>query len=172
MVPATALRRHRHPGAGRIEDGIGAWKLEAGFKSLAVVGSSLGGFYATAVAERHGCKAVLINPAVCPARDLARYIGEQTTWLNSNERFFFAPHYVDELIALQTGPIRRPMLYYPIIAKGDEVLDWREMAAYYAKANVQLLDGGDHALSDFDLQAPGILQFLALKEGPALQDCD
>ncbi len=68
-------------------DEIAGWPLEAGFESLAVVGSSLGGFYATAVAERTGCKAVLLNPAVEPARDLARYIGEQTAWHDPDEHF-------------------------------------------------------------------------------------
>ena len=49
-----------------------------------------------------------------------------------------------------------------IIAKGDEVLDWREMATSYAGANLHLLDGGDHALSDFDTHLPVILEFLDL----------
>ncbi|OYY96480.1 MAG: esterase, partial [Polaromonas sp. 28-63-22] len=47
---------------------IDGWPQEAGFERMAVVGSSLGGFYATAVAERLGCRAVLLNPAVDPAR--------------------------------------------------------------------------------------------------------
>lgn len=55
---------------------------------LAVISSSLGGFYATAVAERYGCKAVLLNPAVEPARDLGAYIDEQSAWHNADERFF------------------------------------------------------------------------------------
>ena len=131
-------------------------------RSMAVMGSSLGGFYATALAQRHGCKAVLLNPAVDPARDLARYIGEQTTWQNPDEHFFFEARFVDELRALQAGPLKSPGDFLAIIAKGDEVLDWREMAARYAGASVRLLDGGDHALSDFDAHLPLILDFLDL----------
>ena len=67
---------------------------------MAVVGSSLGGFYATVVAERTGCRAVLLNPAVDPARDLARYIGEQTPFHDPDEHFVFRAEYVDELRAL------------------------------------------------------------------------
>ena len=130
--------------------------------SMAVIGSSLGGFYATAVAERQNCKAVLLNPAVDPARDLAHYIGEQTTWQDPDEHFFFEAHFVDELRALQPGPLKSPQHYLAIIAKGDEVLDWREMAARYAGTRLRVLEGGDHALSDFDAQLPAILDFLGL----------
>ncbi|MFC5520483.1 YqiA/YcfP family alpha/beta fold hydrolase [Polaromonas jejuensis] len=146
----------------QIMDGVAHWPREAGFESLAVMGSSLGGFYATAVAERLGCKAVLLNPAVDPARDLSRHIGEQTAWHNPDEHFFFEPRFVDELRALQAGPLKAPHNYLAVIAKGDEVLDWREMTARYAGAQLRLLEGGDHALSDFELHVPAILDFLAL----------
>ena len=141
-----------------LEKGLADWP--AG--SMAVIGSSLGGFYATAVAERQGCKAVLLNPAVDPARDLARHIGEQTSWQNPDEHFFFEARFVDELRALRAGPLKAAQHYLAIIAKGDEVLDWREMAARYAGASVRLLEGGDHALSDFDAHLPVILEFLDL----------
>ncbi|MFS2032700.1 YqiA/YcfP family alpha/beta fold hydrolase [Polaromonas sp. CT11-55] len=145
-----------------VMDEIAGWPRQAGYQSLAVVGSSLGGFYATAVAERMGCKAVLLNPAVEPARDLARYIGEQTAWHDPDQHFFFEPRFVDELKAQHAGPLKTPEDYLAIIAKGDEVLDWREMAARYAGSRLRILEGGDHALSDFDTHVPEILDFLAL----------
>jgi uncharacterized protein len=129
---------------------------------MAVIGSSLGGFYATAVAERVGCPAVLLNPAVDPARDLAKYIGEQTAFHDPAERFFFRAEFVDELRALTAAAITDPQRYFAIIAKGDEVLDWREMSARYAGCRIKLLEGGDHALSDFDAHLPDILHFLQL----------
>ena len=141
-----------------LEQGLSGWPPG----TMAVIGSSLGGFYATAVAERWGCKAVLLNPAVDPARDLANYIGEQTAWHNPDEHFFFEARFVDELRALQTGPLTRPENYLALIAKGDEVLDWREMTARYAGATLTLLEGGDHALSDFDAHLPLILDFLEM----------
>jgi predicted esterase YcpF (UPF0227 family) len=97
---------------------------------MAVVGSSLGGFYATALAERTGCRAVLLNPAVAPARDLARHVGETTAW-HSDERFFFRAEYIDELRTLTVPGLTRPERYFAIIAKGDELLSWREMEARY-----------------------------------------
>jgi len=117
-----------------VMDGITGWP--AG--TSAVLGSSLGGFYASVVAEATGWPAVLMNPAVDPARDLAAYIGEQTAFHAPEERFFFRAQYVDEL------------------------LSWQEMAARYAGAHVHLLEGSDHALSDFEEHLPHILRFLQL----------
>jgi predicted esterase YcpF (UPF0227 family) len=147
--PAEAMRL--------VADGIGSWPRG----SMAVIGSSLGGFYATVVAEREGCPAVLLNPAVEPARDLQRYIGEITAW-HSDDRFFFRSEFIDELRALRPAAITRPQRYFAVIAKGDEVLDWREMTARYAGCRIKLLDGGDHALSDFDAHLPDITGWLGL----------
>lgn len=138
--------------------GLKDWPLE----SMAVIGSSLGGFYATWVAELTGCKAVLLNPAVDPARDLAQYIGEQTCWQDPQERFFFRSEFVQELRDLACASLTRPERYLAIIAKGDELLDWREAYARYAGAQIRLLEDGDHAISDFELQMPALLTFLGL----------
>jgi uncharacterized protein len=141
-----------------VMQGISQWPTGR----MAVVGSSLGGFYATCVAERTGCRAVLLNPAVDPARDLAKYIGEQTSWHDPQERFFFQPHYVQELRNLTVDAITQPARYLAILAKGDEVLDWREMQARYAQCPTRLLEGGDHALSDFADHLSTLLHFVEL----------
>ncbi|RZI86462.1 MAG: esterase [Rubrivivax sp.] len=134
--------------------------------TMAVMGSSLGGFYATVLAEQSGCTAVLINPAVAPARDLARYIGEQTAFHDPQASFFFKPEFIDEFKAIEPYPITRPERYLALIAKGDEVLDWREMVGHYPGAQLTLLEGGDHALTDFDPHLPGVLAFLGLSRRP------
>ncbi len=141
--------------AGLIQAGTAAWPQA----STAVMGSSLGGYYAAWLAQHKGCASVLLNPAVDPARDLAQYIGEQTQWHNPQESFYFAPEFVDELRVLdvRAQPLSAPQM--AVIAKGDEVLDWREMAARYAQADITLLDGGDHALSDFEPHLPTIARF-------------
>lgn len=131
--------------------------------TTALMGSSLGGFYATVMAERLGVPAVLLNPAVDPARDLARHIGEQTCWQNPDEHFYFRPEFVDELRALAPGPLTRPGRYLAVVAKGDEVLDWREMHGRYAEGQVLLLEGSDHGLSDFDDYLERLTGFLALR---------
>ena len=128
---------------------------------MAVIGSSLGGFYATVLAERLGCRAVLLNPAVDPARDLTRHVGETTAW-HSDEPFFFRPVFIDELRALASPALTRHERYFAVIAKGDEVLDWREMTARYSGCQVKLLEGGDHALGDFAEHLPEVTRFLGL----------
>ncbi|MEO8059138.1 MAG: YqiA/YcfP family alpha/beta fold hydrolase [Burkholderiales bacterium] len=138
-------------------DGVVPWPAA----ETAVIGSSLGGFYATAVAERLGCRAVLLNPAIDPARDLAKYIGETSAW-HSEERFFFEPEFIDELRAIAPGELTRLERYFAVIAKGDEVLSWVEMSTRYRGCKVKLLEASDHALSDFDEHLPDVLAFLGL----------
>lgn len=138
--------------------GIAAWPRP----QMAVMGSSLGGFYATCVAETVGCKAALLNPAIHPSRDLATYVGEQTGWHDPGEHFFFEPRFVDELRALEGSPLALPENYFAVVAKGDEVLDWREMTGRYPGARIKLLEGSDHALSDFDRHIDEVFDFLDL----------
>lgn len=141
-----------------VRTGIAAWPQA----HMAVVGSSLGGYYATWAAQQARCPSVLLNPAVDPARDLANHIGDQTSWHDPAEHFYFAPEFVDELRALDVRGQAPAAPQLAIIAKGDEVLDWREMAARYPQAELRLLEGGDHALSDFAQHLPAIAHFLQL----------
>jgi uncharacterized protein len=140
-----------------VREGVAGWPATS-----AVVGSSLGGFYATALAEATGWRCGVLNPAVHPARDLAAYIGEQRAFHTPEERFFFRPEFIDELRALEVPAITRPERYGGVIAKGDELLDWREMAAHYPGAALRLLEGSDHAISDFDDHLPFLLRHLEL----------
>jgi predicted esterase YcpF (UPF0227 family) len=128
-----------------------------------IIGSSLGGFYATVLAEELGCRAVLLNPAVDPARDLAAHIGRQTMYHSADESFDFRAEYVDELAAMAPGPmLRHPRNILAIVAKGDEVLDWREMTARYAHGPLKLIAGSDHGLSDFEAHVPDLVRHLHL----------
>lgn len=146
-----------------VMQGIAAWPRER----MAVIGSSLGGFYATWVAERTGCRAALLNPAVYPERDLARYIGEHSSWHDPAETFYFRPEYVEELRTLHCPALTRPERYYALIAKGDEVLDWREMTGRYPGARIRLLAGSDHAISEFADYLDEVLAFVGLAQPSA-----
>lgn len=129
---------------------------------MAVIGSSLGGYYATWVAHHKKCKAVLLNPAVWPDHSLEQYIGEQTSWHDPQEAFFFKPEYIQALRDLALHEQPAPAAQLGIFAKGDEVLDWRQMVARYPQAEQVILEGGDHAISDFDSHISRILDFLDL----------
>ena len=141
-----------------IEGGIARWPAQ----HAAVVGSSLGGYYATVVAQKHGWPAVVMNPAVDPARDLARHIGEQTAFHDPQDRFFFSAEFIDELLAMTPGKLHGIDKTLALIATGDEVLDWHEMVARYRGAKLHIVEGSDHALSDFDDHLPRLLQHLNL----------
>ncbi|QDD63030.1 alpha/beta fold hydrolase [Herbaspirillum seropedicae] len=125
---------------------------------LTVVGSSLGGFYATWLAERLGCRAVLLNPAVKPPRDLESYVGVSTQY-HSDEPFEFKHEYIAELQALVVPAITRPERYFLIAATGDEVLDWREMVAHYPLARQTVIQGSDHGIAEFADYLDEVLAF-------------
>ncbi|MBC3882988.1 esterase [Undibacterium sp. LX40W] len=117
-------------------------------KELSIIGSSLGGFYATYLAEKLGCKAVLLNPAVKPPRDLANYVGVTTAY-HSDEPFEFKQEYIPELLSLVVPSISLPLRYFLIAATGDEVLDWQEMAGHYRGVKQRIIEGSDHGISEF-----------------------
>jgi uncharacterized protein len=127
-----------------------------------LIGSSLGGFFASALMEQHPqaaeLKAALLNPAPWPARDLQDYVGELPAW-HTNEVLHFRAEYLQDLKALEVG-ISLPQRYLLVAAKGDELLDWKEMVARYPGAQQLVLEGSDHSISDFDRHWPVVRKFL------------
>ena len=144
--------------ASLIVEGIASWPRQ----SMAVMGSSLGGYYASWVAQLARCKSVLINPAVNPARDLEKYIGEQSSWHDPEDKFFFRSEYIEELRQLDTRNMTPAAPEMALIAQGDEVLDWTEMSERYPHALQLVQEGGDHALSNFEEYLSRVDEFLAL----------
>lgn len=130
-------------------------------EQLTLIGSSLGGYYACWLAERLGCRAVLLNPAVHAWRDLEKHIGVTVAY-HSNEPFEFKREYIDEMRALAVERITRPERYLLIAATGDELLDWREMVAHYPGAQQIVIEGSDHGLSDFASHADRVLAFCGI----------
>ena len=132
-------------------------------EEVTLIGSSLGGYYATWVAEKLGCRAVLLNPAVTPARDLQAHIGRQPVYF-SNEEIDFRPEYIDELLALET-PITNPERFFLIAATGDAVINYRMMVAKYYGARQLVIEGSDHELSDFAQYVDDVLSFCGIERG-------
>lgn len=127
-------------------------------EGVTLVGSSLGGFYATVLSEELQLPAVLLNPGIEPARDLASQVGVLSSYHDAAQRFEFLPDYLDELRALR--PVRiTPQNYFLVAATGDEVLSYREMLARYAGCRLRLIEGSDHGLSDFEQYLPEVLAF-------------
>lgn len=126
--------------------------------ALTVVGSSLGGYYATWLAELCGCRAVLINPALRPYDDLARYRGSNRN-LYTGETYELTQAHVDELKKLKIARINDPKRYWLLLQTGDEVLDYREAVAFYAGAKQTVIEGGDHGFQNFPRHIDDILRF-------------
>jgi uncharacterized protein len=129
-------------------------------EELTLVGSSLGGFYATVLAEKLGCRAALLNPAVHPHTHFAKYLGPQRN-LYTGETFVLTERHVEELRAMHPPRITRPERYWLFVETGDEVLDYREAVAYYEGALHAVVRGGDHTLSSFPEHIPDIAGWAA-----------
>ena len=126
--------------------------------SLALVGSSLGGFYATWLAERYGARAVIINPAIRPAADLRPFLGRQRNLHTGVEYDVTLAHFV-ELKALEVARITRPERYFLLVRTGDEILDWRVASMFYAGTFQYVAGGGDHGWEDFGAEIASVLRF-------------
>jgi predicted esterase YcpF (UPF0227 family) len=122
------------------------------------VGSTLGGIYATGMAQRLGCRAALLNPAVHPHGHFERYLGPQQN-MYTGETFVLTPGHVEELRALDPPAITEPQRYWLFVETGDEVLDYREAVAYYAGTLQDVVRGGDHSLVSFPERIPEIVDW-------------
>lgn len=125
-----------------------------------LVGSSLGGFYATWLAEKHGLPAILINPAVVAPLSLEAYVGPQTT-LYGGEPFEFTHAHIAALRKME-APTITPERYWLLVEEGDEVLDYRLAVARYAGSRQTVLPGGDHSFTQFPDFIGQIIEFSGL----------
>jgi predicted esterase YcpF (UPF0227 family) len=143
---------HRPEGAiATVEEALARWA------DATLVGSSLGGFYATHLAEKHGRRAVLINPAVRPQQDLESFLGVQRN-LYTGKSYELTRAHIDAWRALD-APVTQPERYLLLVETGDEVLDYREAVRKYAGARQVVVPGGDHTLQSFPQHLPLILEF-------------
>jgi predicted esterase YcpF (UPF0227 family) len=129
---------------------------------LGVVGSSLGGYYATKVNQAFNCPAVIINPAVKPYELLVDFLGENTNPYTQNT-FILGEEHIDELRALDCPALVQPETIWALLQTDDEVLDYRQATAKYNAVKLTIEQGGDHAFIGFERYLSDILTFLAFK---------
>ena len=129
---------------------------------VTLVGSSLGGYYATYLAERFGVRAVLINPAVKPYEGLRAYLGPQRN-LYTGEAYELTEQHLDELRALEVDQPTRAERYYLMVTTGDEVLDYRVAERKYAGAKQLVVSGDDHGFSTFADYMDSVLDFAGMR---------
>ena len=126
----------------------------------ALIGSSLGGYYATWLAERDAARVmrvVLVNPAARPYELLAQALGPQTNFY-TGERYELTAGHLDELRALEVQTVT-PERYFLITRTGDEVLDYREPVEKYRGCEQLVIEGGDHGFGDFERYLDRALAF-------------
>lgn len=123
-----------------------------------VIGSSLGGYYATYLAETHDLKAVLVNPAVVAHLSLQNYIGPQR-WLYTGESFEFTLEHVEQLRAIAIPVLAKPQRFWLLVEQGDETLDYRDAVRRYAGARQTVLPGGDHSFTRWNDYLDGIIDY-------------
>ena len=126
-----------------------------------LVGSSLGGYYATWLAEQHGLKALLVNPAVSPHRKFDGYLGTQTNHY-SGQTWELTLDHVHALADLEVPAPEDPQRYQVWLQTGDETLDYRYAEQYYAACDVRVQAGGDHSYQGFAQQLPELLNFAGI----------
>jgi predicted esterase YcpF (UPF0227 family) len=136
-------------------------RIRASPSPVTLAGSSLGGYYATWLAEKYELKAVLINPAVIAAISLRDYVGRQEN-LYTGEAFEFTEAHIAQLEAIEVRAITRPQRYLLMVETGDEALDYRHAVARYQGARQVVHEGGDHSFTRFPDYLDTILAFAGL----------
>lgn len=158
QLRVPALHHHPREAIGQLDSAI----AELGAPLL--VGSSLGGYYATHLAERHGLKALLINPVVNPHRLFDGFLGTQQN-LYTGESWELTLDHVDALAALEVAAPQDPLRYQVWLQTADETLDYRQAERFYRACALRIQAGGDHGYQGFGAQLPSLLNFAGIEPG-------
>ncbi len=145
--PHTALARARSAVA------------TAGDRPVGIIGSSLGGFYASVLASELGTKAALINPAAWPHELLTDHLGVQHNPY-TGESYELTQSHMTRLEAMDPGAGVPPDQLFILVQTGDETLDYRETLAKHRGSRTWIQPGGDHRFQNFPKVVPAILAFL------------
>lgn len=130
-------------------------------QQLALIGSSLGGFLATCIAEEYGCRACLINPAVAPHTVLSQHLGDYYHPV-LEQAYQVTPEHMTSLKQLMPTTLQQPHNYLVLLQTGDEVLDYRLALDYYQGALINVREGGNHSYTDYQQQLSTITEFCQL----------
>jgi len=128
---------------------------------ITLIGSSLGGYYATSLVEQYGLRAVLVNPAVYPYRLLKHYLGINRNY-HTGAEYEMKPEYMQQLLDMEVKQLSQPQRYLVLLQTADETLDYRDAAEKYSDTQLVIEQGGSHGYDDFDKVVPQILQFSGL----------
>lgn len=131
---------------------------EVGQQNVLVIGSSLGGYYASYLVEHYGGKAVVINPSIRPYELLNQYLGENENY-HTGERFEVTQDYLTQLTQLDTPQLQYPMQHLLMVQTHDETLDYKEAVQKYLHCPAIIEYGGDHGFQGYEQRLPSIIHF-------------
>lgn len=155
-IDCIAPTLHHRP-AKAVEQ-IGALVADGGAHTL--VGSSMGGYYATWFCEQHPhLRGVLINPAIHLADLLGDFVGKRQENYNTGEEYIFEEAHLSEFAALDVTKITRPERYLLLVQTGDELLDYRNAVQFYLGGQHVVEEGGNHMFSNYARHLPAIVAF-------------
>lgn len=155
QLRVPALHHHPRQAIAQLET------LVAELGRPVLVGSSLGGYYATYLAQRHGLPALLINPAVHPHLRFDGYLGPQKNFY-SDETWDLTTDHIDALAELAVADLQQPARYQVWLQTGDETLDYRDAQAYYRACALRIQAGGDHGFQGFADRLPMLFAFAGI----------
>lgn len=130
-------------------------------RDVALIGSSLGGFLATCIAEQIDCRACLINPAVAPHTVLDKHLGRYYHPV-LQQHFDVTSAQMSQLQQMMPAALQKPQNYLLLLQSGDEVLDYRLALEYYKGATIKLSEGGDHSYVGYASELETIANFCQL----------
>ncbi len=140
---------------------IQKYQQHNGVRPLCFIGSSLGGYYATYLAEKFDSRVVLINPAVKPYELFEGYLGFNRN-LYTGEEYMLTMAHVEQLKKYNVKEISKPDRYLLMLQTGDEVLDYNLALEKYAAVPSIVEEGGGHEFSGFDRHLETVLAFCGI----------
>ncbi len=136
--------------------------VESAQGDVALIGSSLGGFYSTYLAEKYNLKAVLINPAVEPHRLMLHYINTDLANYHTGQHYRLNESHIEQFKALDVSQLQREKNYWLMVQTNDETLDYRAAVKKYKGCRQLVEEGGDHSFQNFDRWLPEVFEFLSI----------